>query len=70
VARLYPSNGEADSRPAVRVTIHGRVWSGVLHARAWSEDHGEWRCTVEIWVDDRAVRTSVPADQVELVDRP
>ena len=69
MARCYPSNGEADPQPAVRVTIHGRVWPGVLRARSWSEERGEWRCMVEIRVDDRAVLTSVPADQVEVVER-
>jgi hypothetical protein len=70
VATRYPSNGDAHPQPAVLVTIHGRVWRGLLRGRSWSEEHGGWRCTVEIRVDDRAVVTSVPADQVEIAAPP
>ena len=63
----FRSDGDALPGVAVLVTIHGRIWRGVLRGRSWSEDHGDWRCTVEIWVDDRAVVTSVPADHVQLV---
>jgi hypothetical protein len=59
--------GDPDLDPRVLVTIHGRVWHGVLRGRSWSEEHHEWRCSVEIWVNDRAIITSVPADQVEVV---
>ena len=67
MATCYPPNGDAQPAPAVLVTIHGRAWHGVLRSRFWSEEHDGWRCMVEISVDDRAVVTSVPADQVEFV---
>ena len=60
-------NGDPGPRPAVLVTIHGRVWPGTLRARVWSEEHQDWLCSVEIWVDDRGVIITVPADRVEVV---
>ena len=63
-------NLDPDQHPAVLVTIHGRVWPGTLRGRTWSEEHQEWRCTVEIWVDDRGVIISVAPDQVEFVVGP
>ena len=69
--RPRPSpGGDPDPRTAVLVTIHGRVWPGTLRARSWSEEHQDWRCSVEIWVDDRGVMVSVPAGQVEFVVGP
>jgi hypothetical protein len=71
VPRPRPSpNPDPDPRTAVLVTIHGRVWPGTLRARSWSDKHQEWRCSVELWVDDRGVIVSVPADQVEFVVGP
>jgi hypothetical protein len=71
VPRQRPSSTrDPDRRPAVLVTIHGRVWPGTLRSRSWSEEHQDWRCSVEIRVDDRAVVISVPPDQVEFVDGP
>ena len=71
VPRQRPSpNRDPDAHPAVLVTIHGRVWRGTLQARSWSEEHQDWLCSVEIWVDDRAVMVSVPADTVEFVVGP
>jgi hypothetical protein len=67
VATCCPPDGDAQPQPAVLVTIHGRVWHGVLRSRSWSEEHRSERCTVEIWVDDRAVVISVSADQVEFI---
>ena len=71
VPRQRPSpNGDPERRSAVLVTIHGRVWPGTLRARSWSEKHQDWHYSVEIWVDDRGVIVSVPADQVEFVAGP
>jgi hypothetical protein len=71
VPRQRPSSkGDPDPHTAVLATIHGRVWPGTLRGRSWSEERQEWRCSVEIWVDDRAVLVSVPADQVEFVVGP
>ena len=55
------------SATAVLVTIHGRAWPGTLRARFWSEEHQDWLCSVEIWVDDRGVIITVPAERVEVV---
>ena len=66
VPRQRPSpNRDPDRHPAVLVTIHGRVWPGTLRARSWSEEHQDWLCSVEIWVDDRGVIITVPSDRVE-----
>ena len=68
VPRQRPSpNVDPEPRPAVLVTIHGRIWRGTLRARSWSDEHQDWVCSVEIWVDDRGVIVSVPADRVEVV---
>jgi hypothetical protein len=67
MAMCCPPFRDTDPHPRVLVTIHGRIWPGVLRGRSWSEKHHDWRCSVEIRVSDRAVITSVPADQVEVV---
>jgi hypothetical protein len=68
VPRQRPSpHHDPDRHPAVLVTIHGRVWRGTLRARSWSEEHQDWLCTVEIWVDERGLIITVPADRVEFV---
>jgi hypothetical protein len=64
------SNREPGPHTAVLVTIHGRPWPGTLRGRSWSEEHQDWRYSVEIWVDDRGVIISVPAEQVEFVVGP
>jgi hypothetical protein len=69
VPRQSP-NRVPDPHAAVLVTIHGRVWPGTLRARSWSEEHQEWRYSVEIWVDDRGVMISVPPERVEFVMGP
>jgi hypothetical protein len=69
VPRQSP-NRDPDPHAAVLVTIHGRIWPGTLRGRSWSEAHQEWRCSVEIWVDDRGVLVSVPSDHVEFVVGP
>ena len=61
---------DPDPHGAVLVTIHGRVWPGTLRGRSWSEEHQDWRYTVEIWVDDRGVIISAAPEQVEFVVPP
>jgi hypothetical protein len=56
-----------ESQPEVLVTIHGRVFAGVLHECLTSAEHGRRECCVEIRVDDRRVMTWVAAGQVEFV---
>ena len=70
VATCYPPNGDAHLDVAVLVTIHRRVWHGVLRSRSWSEEHGGWRCVVEISVDDRSVVNSLPEDRIEFIPPP
>ena len=71
VPRQRPlQNLDPDQHPAVLVTIHGRVWPGVLRGRSWSDERQDWRYSVEIWVDDRGVIISVAPDQVEFVVGP
>jgi hypothetical protein len=68
VPRQRPSpNHDPDRQLAVLVTIHGRRWPGTLRGRSWSEEQQAWLCSVEIWVDDRGVIITVPADRVEFV---
>ena len=68
VPRQRPSpKHDPDRHRAVLVTIHGHVWPGTLRARTWSEEHQDWLCRVEIWVDDRGVIITVPADRVQFV---
>jgi len=71
VPRQRPlQNLDPDQHPAVLVTIHGRVWPGVLRGRSWSDERQDWRYSVEIWVDDRGVIIAAAPDQVEFVVGP
>jgi hypothetical protein len=54
----------------VLVTIHGRVYRGVLRGRSWSDEHRTWRWDVEISIDDRRVLTTVSADQIQRLHDP
>lgn len=56
-----------EPQPDVLVTIHGRVFAGVLRRCLTSAEHDQRECCVEIRVDDRRVMTWVAADQVEFV---
>ena len=56
-----------ESQPEVLVTIHGRVFAGVLRRCLTSAEHGQRECCVEIRVDDRRVMTWVAAGQVGFV---
>ena len=58
-----------EPRAEVLVTIHGRVFAGVLRRGRRSPEHDESQWCVEIQVDDRRVMTWVAPDQVEFVGR-
>jgi hypothetical protein len=67
VARRPPPYDYPEPFPEAFITIHGRVYPGVLRRHSWSDEHNARRWTVEVWVDDRRVMTSVSADQIKLV---
>jgi len=67
VAPQPPPHESPEPYSAVLITIHGRVYRGVVRRCSWSEEHNTWRCTVEISVDDCRVMTSVSADQIQRV---
>jgi hypothetical protein len=68
VARRPPSE-EAEPGCEALITIHGRVYPGLLRRRSWSQERGTWQWSVEIAVDDRRVLTTVWADQISCVRR-
>jgi hypothetical protein len=68
VATLPPSYDYPEPYPRALISIHDRVWPGVLRRRSWSEELHDWRWSVEVCIDDRRVMTSVSADQIELVE--
>jgi hypothetical protein len=64
--RPRPHDSPPPEEPAL-VTIHGRLYRGVVRGRSWSDEHKTWRWHVEISVDDHRVLTTVSADQIQRV---
>jgi hypothetical protein len=62
-----PSYDYPEPYPRAVITIHDRVWPGVLRRRSWSDELHDWRWGVEVWIDDHRVMTWVSANQIELV---
>jgi hypothetical protein len=67
VAPQPPPHDSPEPYSEALITIHGRVYRGLVRCCSWSEEHNCWQCSVEISVDDRRLMTSVSADQIQCI---
>jgi hypothetical protein len=53
--------------PRVLVTLDGQQWPGVLRRRTWEAGAGEWRWSVDAWIDEHRASTQVGQGQLQLL---